>query len=218
MTQLFPSTAVHSLQFCPFEDVLGVGHATGISTLLIPGAGEANYDSLEADPYESKKSRREREVVSLLDKIQPDQIHLDPDFIGRLAEKQEKKDPLEGIALSDRRLAALPKKNSKSFAELSRAERLRATGQAEDDEEGGSEGAAQTAAEPVEQDQSKPRKVRGKNKVLKRILRRKKNVIDAKSLQVRQLIEERKAAAQARRNHKVSASQAEQAGALGRFL
>ncbi|KAH8109904.1 BING4CT-domain-containing protein [Phellopilus nigrolimitatus] len=57
-----------SLRFCPFTDVLAVGHARGVSSLLVPGAGEAHFDSAEADPYENRRMRREREVRGLLDK------------------------------------------------------------------------------------------------------------------------------------------------------
>lgn len=46
-----------------------MGHAGGLDNLLIPGAGEGNYDSLEADPFEGKGARREREVRQLLDKV-----------------------------------------------------------------------------------------------------------------------------------------------------
>ena len=31
------STSIQNLQFCPYEDVLGIGHSNGISSILIPG-------------------------------------------------------------------------------------------------------------------------------------------------------------------------------------
>lgn len=75
---------IERVRWCPFEDVLGVSHDKGFSSILVPGAGEATFDSLEVNPYENTKQRQEAEVKGLLNKLQPEMISLNPDFVGDL--------------------------------------------------------------------------------------------------------------------------------------
>ncbi|XP_020222147.1 probable U3 small nucleolar RNA-associated protein 7 [Cajanus cajan] len=81
---------IGKLVFRPYEDVLGIGHSMGWSSILIPGAGEPNFDSWVANPFETNKQRREKEIRSLLDKLPPETIMLDPSKIGTVKPKKEK--------------------------------------------------------------------------------------------------------------------------------
>lgn len=81
---------IGTVQFRPYEDVLGLGHSMGFSSILIPGSGEPNFDSWVANPYETSKQRSKKEVKALLDKLPPESIMLDPGSIGMVRERQRK--------------------------------------------------------------------------------------------------------------------------------
>ena len=184
LTQHYPGQSVNKLRFCPFEDILGVAHQGGLSTMIVPGAGEPNYDSLEVDPYEGKGSRREREVRSLLDKIQPDLITFNNDILGSINLDKPNYNPNNKNYMNI----------NKPFNKLSRAERLKLNSKIDDEEKAQSdddddepEGMLDEIDDDNDdQDTSKvkeKKKMRGRNKSVARHLRKKrKNVIEPTQL------------------------------------
>jgi len=126
------------LKFVPYEDFMGVGHSNGFSSIVVPGSGESNIDSFEANPYETKKQKREAVVRSLLEKLPPDMITINTEKIGTIdtaskeikeREKMEEMKEYEQKAWKKkkRRLreeGELPEKEEKGYAKVK--QRLRA--------------------------------------------------------------------------------------------
>mmetsp|Transcript_3957 Transcript_3957/g.6190 ORF Transcript_3957/g.6190 Transcript_3957/m.6190 type:complete len:556 (-) Transcript_3957:14-1681(-) len=86
---LASSISLHSVKFRPFEDVLVAGHSHGVSSIVVPGAGEANFDTFENNPYANPKQRREGEIQSLLTKLSHEMIGLDASFVGTVDKDQD---------------------------------------------------------------------------------------------------------------------------------
>lgn len=89
MVQNYPGESINSVKFRPFEDNLVVTSNNKLHSLIIPGAGEANFDSFEANPFQTNKQRREAVVHNLLDKLQPDMISLDSSQFGLMNESSK---------------------------------------------------------------------------------------------------------------------------------
>ncbi|EAT32511.1 AAEL015455-PA [Aedes aegypti] len=91
------SSTIANFRFCPYEDILGIATASGFTSIIVPGSGEPNFDSLEANPFQSLSQRREDEVHSLLEKIPSEFISLNPSQIGEV-DVPSLKDRLESKA------------------------------------------------------------------------------------------------------------------------
>lgn len=81
MTETFSGKRTTNLDFCPFEDFLAVCHSNGVFSMIVPGSGEATFDTSAPNPYETRKQRRENVVRSLLDKLPPSTIALNSSFV-----------------------------------------------------------------------------------------------------------------------------------------
>jgi U3 small nucleolar RNA-associated protein 7 len=109
---------VETVRFRPFEDVCGIGHSKGISSIVIPGSGEPNLDTSEyhTNPYQDTKQRREAEVRSLLDKLSPNMISLDPDVVGTIeaSDPHLRRERIQDIAEEANSKVILRKKKQKT--------------------------------------------------------------------------------------------------------
>lgn len=171
-----PSRTPRGVRFVPFEDILGVGHDAGFSSLLVPGSGLAQFDSNEADVYESKTRRREREVRGVLEKIKPDLITMDADFLGRMADPKkeaysEKETPFYKKSRIER-LRLLGKSGEEVDAAIKAEQEERELAGSDDEGEAGKVG-QRLKVEKLKH------KMRGRDKGVKKFLRKKrKNVVD----------------------------------------
>ncbi|KAF8154880.1 WD40-repeat-containing domain protein [Crassisporium funariophilum] len=171
MTHPIPHRPLASVRFVPFQDILTIGHSAGLSSILVPGSGEPNFDK--------------KEVKALLDKIQPDMIMLDPETIGTLAPPAK----LTVTTFDGKPPVEIP------YARLPRMERLRVSGKADETEEhSGEEGDGEDGnGKKGSTEEREKRKMRGKGKSLKRYLRKqRKNVVDPAALAIRAKLEKQK--------------------------
>jgi len=106
--------AINGVQFVPYEDVLGICHDQGYSSILVPGSGLANFDAYEANPFESSKQRREKLVHGLLEKLEPSTISLKVDTIGNIDEAAPEVRAKEEKEEADAAIQALRKNEAKA--------------------------------------------------------------------------------------------------------
>ena len=109
---------VTSLKFLPYEDVLGVGHAQGYSSLVIPGAGEANFDAYEANPFATKKQTQEALVHGLLEKLPIESISLKIKEVGKVDTAAADVKEREAREEEEQRLQELKSKTKKRVKKM----------------------------------------------------------------------------------------------------
>ena len=104
---------VSRVKFIPYEDILGVSHTYGYSSIVVPGSGEPNFDAFEANPFETRKQRQEAEVHGLLQKLSPDTISLKVNTIGLIDNAAPEIKAKEKKELMEQEIAKMQKKDKK---------------------------------------------------------------------------------------------------------
>jgi U3 small nucleolar RNA-associated protein 7 len=117
---LASSMKVRGVRFRPYEDTLCMGHSHGVTSIVVPGAGEANFDTMEANPFINTKQSRETEVQSLLNKLSYQMINLEANFIGGVDKNQ--------MAVKEEHKAIFNKANSDADGKSKVKDRKKARG------------------------------------------------------------------------------------------
>jgi len=94
----------HHLQFCPYDEVLGVSTLSTFQSLVVPGSGEARLDSEDSLMFQTEAQRGGRLIRDNLNKIPHELITLDPHTIRQMdekttAEKMEERKKLKFLAM-----------------------------------------------------------------------------------------------------------------------
>src|SRR5690606_19983545 len=82
-------------------DVLGIGHSQGVSSILVPGSGNPNFDSRNPNPFSNDKHIMDWNVRMLLDKIPWETISLDPSVIGTSGQREKDYKYNKNVKISD---------------------------------------------------------------------------------------------------------------------
>ena len=72
---------VTDLEYINYEDCLGVGQVGGFELMLVPGAGESNYDAFESGIGVSKKTKSNIDMRRLVEKLPANSISIDPNQV-----------------------------------------------------------------------------------------------------------------------------------------
>jgi len=81
---------VGKVLFHPYEDILGFGHSTGFSSILVPGSGELNFDTFVDNPMETTKQECEKDVHAFLVELPPETVMLNPNMIATVRAPKNK--------------------------------------------------------------------------------------------------------------------------------
>mmetsp|Transcript_13097 Transcript_13097/g.18754 ORF Transcript_13097/g.18754 Transcript_13097/m.18754 type:complete len:651 (+) Transcript_13097:59-2011(+) len=169
---------VETLAFRPFEDVCGIGHMKGYSSIVIPGSGEPNLDSMEygLNPYQDQKQHREAEVRALMDKLSPNMIAIDQEVIGTIDRANSDRSRLNSI-----------REISKDANHIQMKDDTQGDYDTEDDDDNKNNSKKDNIHGNLKKEK---KRMRGKNKLYKKLARKQQNVIDESMLKLKEARQE----------------------------